>query len=464
MDKNTVDKATIKSTYGGTLGGLLPLIAMIATIILLCVLKMSSLQNFWCAGFVGIVVGMFVYRDKGAFLSALIKSMGGPTVCMLVIIFIIAGVMSSIFTAAHLADSLLYLFGILRVPAVVIPAACFLVGGIISVSTGSSSAALLSLIPVLFPLGVQMGCRPGLVMGAIISGALFGDNLAPISDNTIVSAMSQEADVTAVVRSRLPYSAAAGIVSTVLFLVFGFLTTDATVTANIQTDATYVSSLLFLALPVLMVVMLVKKANFVFTLLTCDMVGIVMLLLLGRVKLSDILAAEGVIVSGIEGMVNVIIFMILIFLVVGVVQETGALNKFQEALLKVAKTDHSIEIITAAFTSVSCIMISNGLVTTAFCGPIVHDLVKPYKIDRNRVANYVNGLAAGIGCLLPYGIFTLIPVSMAVSMGVVDDSFNPMDIIPYIFYAICLVVMYWLLVLTGWGRKREEDYGKDETK
>ena len=93
-----------------------------------------------------------------------------------------------------------------------------------------------------------------------------------------------------------------------LFLVFGFLTTDATVTANIQTDATYVSSLLFLALPVLMVVMLVKKANFVFTLLTCDMVGIVMLLLLGRVKLSDILAAEGVIVSGIEGMVNVIIF------------------------------------------------------------------------------------------------------------------------------------------------------------
>ena len=63
--------------------------------------------------------------------------------------------------------------------------------------------------------------------GAIVSGAIFGDNLAPISDTTIASSSTQQfkdghpADVGGVVSSRLKYSAVAALISVVLFAVLG---------------------------------------------------------------------------------------------------------------------------------------------------------------------------------------------------------------------------------------------------
>ena len=56
---------------------------------------------------------------------------------------------------------------------------------------------------------------------AILSGAAFGDNLAPISDTTIVSAYTQGAEMRDVVRSRFPLAISAASISAVVFLVFG---------------------------------------------------------------------------------------------------------------------------------------------------------------------------------------------------------------------------------------------------
>ena len=55
----------------------------------------------------------------------------------------------------------------------------------------------------------------------ILSGAAFGDNLAPISDTIIVSAYAQEASMRDVVRSRFPLAIAAAIISGCVFLIFG---------------------------------------------------------------------------------------------------------------------------------------------------------------------------------------------------------------------------------------------------
>ena len=74
-----------------------------------------------------------------------------------------------------------------------------------------------AVLPVLLPVAATVGANPSVVVGAIVSGAIFGDNLAPISDTTIASALTQDAEVRDVVRTRLPYSLIAVSIATAIF-------------------------------------------------------------------------------------------------------------------------------------------------------------------------------------------------------------------------------------------------------
>ena len=76
-------------------------------------------------------------------------------------------------------------------------------------ASGTGFGTIAAAMGVLYPAGIALGCHPALLAGIIISGAAFGDNLAPVSDTTICSATSQGVDVPGVVRSRLKYSAVA---------------------------------------------------------------------------------------------------------------------------------------------------------------------------------------------------------------------------------------------------------------
>lgn len=63
------------------------------------------------------------------------------------------------------------------------------------------------------------------MMGAIVSGGFFGDNVAPVSDTTIASAATQETSIASVVKSRVKYSVIAGGLSAILYIWQGFTTT-----------------------------------------------------------------------------------------------------------------------------------------------------------------------------------------------------------------------------------------------
>ena len=60
-------------TYGGKVGGLVPLVGMLAAIIILCFAGMGSLRNFWGAGFLAIALGLIVYKDKNRYAKAVMK-------------------------------------------------------------------------------------------------------------------------------------------------------------------------------------------------------------------------------------------------------------------------------------------------------------------------------------------------------------------------------------------------------
>lgn len=455
MENKQAQGKQYAETYGGTIGGIMPLLVMVIAIAALSIAGMRDAQNFWCAGFLAVIAGFVVFKDKARYQKALVEGVRSPTFAVTLLILIIASVMGQVFAVSHLGDALLYALSILNVPAAVMPLAAFLVGSIISVASGSSSVVMLALIPVLFPVGVQMGCNPGLVLASIASGAVFGDNLAPISDSTITSSLTQDVDVAVAVRDRFKYSMAAFVPTCILFLIAGFMTTDAHAGAALSVDATYASSLIFLVLPVLLVVMILKKVNFLVALMIGDVVGVVLVLLFGFVDLPGLFSTEGIIVGGISSILDAAIFMLFIFIVLSLTQEAGVLDRFQEFVNKRAKTERAVETTAGLFTCGICVLTTSSLSTMAFCGPIIRKMVEPFKIARARTANYLCGFSLGVSLLLPYGSIPVLIAALASMTGVVEGGLTPIDYIPFNFYCMMLVAVYLVAILSGWGRKHE---------
>ena len=99
----------------------------------------------------------------------------------------------------------------------------FIVGGVMSFSTGTSWGTFAILIPIGVPIIQTMGLPPSLIIGAILGGGVFGDHCSPISDTTAVSAIASGCDLLEHVKTQLPYALFAGSVTVILYLVVGLV-------------------------------------------------------------------------------------------------------------------------------------------------------------------------------------------------------------------------------------------------
>lgn len=110
-----------------------------------------------------------------------------------------------------------------NLPLILIVPMLFVVGGIISFSTGTSWGTFAILIPIGVPLIQSLGLPPSLVIAAILGGGVFGDHCSPISDTTCVSAIASGCDLLEHVKTQLPYSIFGGIVALVGYFIASFL-------------------------------------------------------------------------------------------------------------------------------------------------------------------------------------------------------------------------------------------------
>lgn len=104
-----------------------------------------------------------------------------------------------------------------------LPAVVFLVGCVIAFTLGSSWTAFAIMVPIALPLAEQVGVAPALMLGAVLSGGVYGDHASPLSDTSIISSMAAACDHVDHVNTQLPYSFLVAAVSLVGFLVAGLV-------------------------------------------------------------------------------------------------------------------------------------------------------------------------------------------------------------------------------------------------
>jgi Na+/H+ antiporter NhaC len=104
-------------------------------------------------------------------------------------------------------------------PIYLVASMIFLVGAMISFSTGTSWGTFAILIPIAAPIIILMGLPPSLIIAAVLGGGVFGDHCSPISDTTAISSIASGCDLLEHVRTQLPYALTAGGISIVLYFI-----------------------------------------------------------------------------------------------------------------------------------------------------------------------------------------------------------------------------------------------------
>lgn len=137
---------------------------------------------------------------------------------ILLLAWSLAGVMNDLGTA----DYLVSLLGD-AMPAFLLPTVIFTFGAIISFATGTSYGTMGILMPLAIPLATAMQPENSefivMSIGAVLTGAIFGDHSSPISDTTILSSMGAGSNLLDHVTTQLPYAIAIAVIS----VLFGYI-------------------------------------------------------------------------------------------------------------------------------------------------------------------------------------------------------------------------------------------------
>ena len=170
-----------------------------------------------------LAVGLLLSKDKTAFSEAVISGMSQRIVMIMITAWLLASIIGKLMLYTGFVDALIWLSLQLNLGGEGIVIVAFMICCVVSLSTGSSFATILICGPLLYPTGALLGADLAVLAGAILGGATFGDFIAPISDTTIASALSQEAEIGETVKSRLRYVLPAFVFAVVAYLLIAWM-------------------------------------------------------------------------------------------------------------------------------------------------------------------------------------------------------------------------------------------------
>ena len=139
------------------------------------------------------------------------------------IILVLAWSIGSLTGVMDLKGYLINIVAHYNIAAGLMPAFLFVVGAFVGFSTGSSWGVWAIIMPISLPIAHTFGVPMELMIGASLSGGVFGDHCSPISDTTILASTAAGSDHVEHVKTQLPYSMTVGISSIIGFLVGGLI-------------------------------------------------------------------------------------------------------------------------------------------------------------------------------------------------------------------------------------------------
>lgn len=374
------------------------------------------------AAFIGIISAFLLFEGSvDEKFDDLVEGCGDSNIIIMCLIYLLAGAFSALASASGGVDSVVGL-GLTFIPARFLTAGIFMIAGFISIATGSSVGTITALGPIAVGLAESGGINLSLMLGALVGGSMFGDNLSIISDTTIAATRTQNCDMKDKFRLNIKMALPAGIITFILLIIFG--------SPETQTSQADLSYKLINIIPYLFVLIFALIGVNVFIVLTGGIFlsGILLLMNNGF----DLLALSQTVWEGFTGMFEIFLLSLLIGGLSNMVTKEGGINWIISKIKKFAKGEKSGELGIAALVSLADIAVANNTVAIIISGPIAKKMCNEYKIDPRRSASLLDSFSCVFQGLVPYAAQVLI------AAGFTNGQLAPFQLMPYFWYQFIL--------------------------
>lgn len=448
-----------------------PIVFIISTIAFFVVFRAFEMNALTAAALAGLFIAAPFARGYENFWAAAARGVSSPTSVLLMLLLFSISLTSSLIKSTGISQGFIWLSLSVGVNGGLFIAITFAAVCAIAMATASSLGTMFTAFPIFYPASVVLGADPVLLAGAILSGALFGDNLAPISDSTVISSATQKyrtrkgtAEVPGVVGSRLKYSLTSAAIAFILFLVIGSLFSPGADALTGISAGDFSPQGLWMLIAVVALLGAAIITRNIFKAVTVGLVvGIIVGLATGMLSPSGIVGVEngaitGFLVGGVANIIPIIGLNVGIFAMLGVLESAGVLDRLVEIVVSSGwvTTPRRAELVIGGGTLVTATMFAgaNGPSMLIF-GPIADRIGAQVGLHPYRRANVMDCFALGLGSIVPVvSSFLFISSLLTVDQGDAP-ALNPMSIFVGAFYPLVLTCVILIAVLTGWGRRFE---------
>lgn len=440
----------------GKIGSFAPLIVA-AAMIFWAAVSQSNVNGYVLAFFAALVTGVIFAKDEKAYGEALVHGLSKPMFGVIVLAVILAAVSGKLISASGAVQTIAAYVVAAGFTGRLFVAASFLITCLLAFATGTSVGAYFVVIPILFPVGVMAGAAPEFMIGAIVSGAAFGDNLGPISDTTIASSATQHADLGTVVKTRTRYSLPAAAGALLLFLLLS-KTTDGGPAMETAEGAANPVSLVILVVPLTIIALCMMKKHLITALSWGILAGIAAGLLSGIYTVGDLIAfpggfsVSGVVIEAITGTAGTMAMLIGVFALLGVLERSGLFEDVGRLLSRLAKRERSTE--ATIVLSVGILSMITGVISVAIValGDLINEIGEKAGVDRYRRANLMDCTGCVFCFLAPWTVHCVIPAQLSAQFG--EGYAVAPGSVPFVnYYSLCMLAVLVIAVATGYGRK-----------
>lgn len=380
-------------------------------------------------------------QSIGKAVELLSRGAGEKNLMLMIWIFLLAGAFAATAKAMGAIDATVQLTMALLPMSMLLPglflAACF-----VSISVGTSVGTIVALVPVAAGLAEPTGLPLALLVGSVVGGTFFGDNLSFISDTTIVATRTQGIKLADKFKTNVWIAVPAAVITFVILLVLGM---------NASADAASNQ----LATVTLADVNLVKVLPYIVVLASAMMgLDVMLVLLLGNVLAALVGMAYGDIdvagwmaasADGMTGMTETILVALMAGGMMELIRRNGGIDYIIHHLTRKVHGKRGAELSIAALVSITNCCTANNTVAILSVGKISADIAERYGVNRCKSASLLDTFSCIVQGLLPYGAQLLIASGLA--------KMTPMEIIPYLSYNAILAGVALLAIAFRFPRR-----------
>lgn len=380
---------------------------------------MSVVVAFMAAIIVALFQNRSISFDEKMKICA--AELGNDNILIMIFIFLLAGAFSGVASASGCAEDTANLL-LSIVPARLTVLGLFLIACLISMAMGTSCGTITVMGALAVNISQSAQISLPLCFGALVGGAMFGDNLSFISDTTIAATKTQGCQMKDKFRENLKIALPAALITCAILLWIAW-------NGEAADLGTY-SYHILRAIPyfAILVAALVGINVFVvlgFGILLCTGVGMIT----GSITIQDIFLSMG---SGVSGMYETIVVTILATSLSALIKHNGG---FEAIINFIKKHFHGSKGGQLGIIFISMLMdiaTANNTVAIVVTAPIATDIRDEYQLTPKRTASLMDIATCITQGIIPYGAQLLIAAGIA--------GISSVQIIPYLFYPFLLFI------------------------